>query len=80
MADNEISIISDTPEGKVIQSLIIQTRLKYEEGDPIFLCTSRDGKVLNTAFLQTNDPPSLDLIQVDLNNPETELHLRFLLD
>ncbi|WP_156879182.1 hypothetical protein [Salinimicrobium xinjiangense] len=80
VSDQEITIISDTPEGKDIQSLIIQSRLKNEDGDPIFVCTSKDGRVLTTALLQTNDPPSLDLIQSDPNDPEVQLHYRFLLD
>jgi hypothetical protein len=80
ISDEEITIITDTSEGKDIQSLIIQTRLKNDEGDPIFVCTSKDGRVLTTALLQTNDPPSLDLIQSDPDDPETQLHYRFLLD
>ena len=80
ITEKEILIISDTPEGKDIQSLLIQQKELNEDNLPEYFCTSQDGLFTTVVVLNLNDPPYLEVFQPLLNEPEMVRHIRFLLD
>lgn len=80
IASELLTIISDTPEGKDIQSLEIVKQENNEFGR-IFYCTSKDGQFKSIAELVQNDgAPYLNIFYTSQNYSEKKLSFRILLD
>lgn len=77
----EITIITETSEGKDIQSLMIKGKETTKAGNTVYFCTSKGGHHKTIAILAENDDaPYLDILQPSVSNPEHIQHLRIMLD
>ena len=78
ITDVEISIITETLQGKEVEVYIIQA-LKDEEQKIIFHCTSRSGRPVTFVIPYENGFSTIDLYQVSVKTGE-EIQLRYHLD